>query len=455
MLALTPAQLKKKNSTTGEQRIDILLDACRNNKTLIHADTEKEFTLANSSENQDAIKEFTKIGKAFILITSTGEELSSSKIGKSGLFGGDGAGAGGGTKQTAIAESLQCIYCQIIVEKPDITLDKITKTKLKAAFAKVQVGSTTFDQCYNLDSGWHASAFWGATLLREKGYINSNHVFHRDSADMKQIYALAKRAFQNSDIPPMKDDKWNPGDIWAIDKTAKLDQLPNSTIQELNNALLRNYFDKTIIGISLKKVNKEKFIKCAEINSTNKRPGGLKFDTVYISGKTTRANFFSAKSGECEYTGAGGVKGKLEIRANSDLGTLKAEITGKTARGGGAGWGKLQDFIAEHMSSTYRLPSNDQLKAEARTIKRGNAAPIKKIFSKAKRMDSSLDLKEFSDMLVSKDLAWIHSKIGVVYLCYAFHMNKSNKKSDKLVDSIVNYAGSQTALSSVHLKVYE
>ena len=48
MLALTPAQLKKKNSTTGEQRIDVLLDACRNNKTLIRADTEKEFTLARN-----------------------------------------------------------------------------------------------------------------------------------------------------------------------------------------------------------------------------------------------------------------------------------------------------------------------------------------------------------------------------------------------------------------------
>lgn len=453
MQPLTPAELKKNNSNTGESRIDILLEAITKGLTLADIN-EDEFKLKNNKFNTDAIVNFKKEGKAFDLEKDDGTIISSSKIGKSALFGG-GSGAGGGTDQTAIAEALQCVYCQIILDRPNITLDKINKSIQRSAFSKVEVGSTTFEQCYNLDSKWHASAYFGAKKLYNDGYINSNHIFHRDSSVMTEIYNNAKKAFKNSNLIALTPDKWNPGDIWAVDKNLDVKKLNTNTIQEYNSELLKRFKNRTLVGISLKKVEREKFIKTAEVNQTAARPSGLKFNQSLISGKTNRSNFYSSKGGEVSFSKQGGTPGSFDVRANSSLGTLKAEITGKTARQGGAGWGKIQEYVETYASSTYKLPNNDTLKQEARMIKAKNTTKLESFFNKAKTLDSSLDKKEFMREIPKKDLAWIHAKLGVTYFLYTLKKNKANKKSDAIVNSIYNYAGSQSKLSSVHMKVYE
>ena len=54
------------------------------------------------------------------------------------------------------------------------------------------------------------------------------------------------------------EDKWNPADIWMVQKSAMeevkkhLDR--ENTIDCLNNALLQRFNDKSLIGISLKKI---------------------------------------------------------------------------------------------------------------------------------------------------------------------------------------------------------
>jgi len=456
MQKLAPGELRKKNSNTGEQRITILLDAITNSTTLQYAADEKEFKLKNNKANKDAVAKFISDGingKAMQLETADGILISSSQIGKSAIFGG-GAGAGGGTDQTAIAESLQCIYCQIIVNEPSIELSKINKTKLKAAYQKVHVGSTSFDQCYDLDSKWHASAYFGAKKLLADGYINSNHTFHRDDAIMKKIYTQKTKAFRNSKLTSLTDDKWNPGDIWAIDKNFDIEKMPVKTIQEYNNSLIRGFRDKKIVGISLKKVEREKFIKTSKVNDTPARPDDVKFVSSLPSGKTARSSFYSSKGGEVILTNKG-VRGSLDVRANSSMGTLKAEITGKTARQGGAGWGKLQEYAEEYLPSTFKLPDNGVLKTDARMIKNAHSQKLTKFWNMAKDMDSTLNKDEFMKEIPQKELEWIHAKLGVTYFLYALHKNKASKKSDAVVNSVFNYAGSQSKLSSVHVKVYE
>ena len=51
-----------------------------------------------------------------------------------------------------------------------------------------------------------------------------------------------------------------------------------------------------------------------------------------------RGDFWSTKSGAIVYD-----SGSLLLKDNSAGGSVKAEIKGKTARGGGAGWGILID----------------------------------------------------------------------------------------------------------------
>jgi len=368
-------------------------------------------------------------------------------------FGGGGGGAGLGTVETAYAESLQCMYCAIIVSEPDIALGKINKTKLQAAYRKVFV-SSSFDQCFKLAPIWHASAYYGAKKLLADGFINSNQTFHRDDAVMNKIYSNANKAFRNTGLDNMKPDKWNPGDIWAKNKNFDINSLDTTTIKNYNTDILKAYQSRALVGISLKKIEKEKNLKIAEINTTNARPEGLQFSRVLPSGKTSRASFYSSKGGQIEFKKRGAI-GIFEVRANSAFGTLKAEIAGKTARQGGAGWGPLRTFISTELSPTYNLPTNDILKNNARMIHAKNAQKLNEFWLKAKTIDSTLDEKEFKNEIPKKDLAWIHAKLGVTYLLYAIHKNKQNKKAHAVINNIYNYAGSQSKLSSVHLKVYE
>ena len=39
----------------------------------------------------------------------------------------------------------------------------------------------------------------------------------------------------------------------------------------------------------------------------------------------------------------------MEVRPNSQLAIIKAEILGKTARGGGASWGPISEFVKDAM----------------------------------------------------------------------------------------------------------
>ena len=51
-----------------------------------------------------------------------------------------------------------------------------------------------------------------------------------------------KEALKNSGMANLSDDKWNPGDIWAIDPSFKLTDLDTTSITALNLSLKTNYF---------------------------------------------------------------------------------------------------------------------------------------------------------------------------------------------------------------------
>jgi len=99
---LTPAELLKKNSSTGEHRIDILMNAIVKGIALPLVDG-SELVLANSDENKSAVENFKVEGKTFNLKAKTGQRvIKSSDIGKSPLFGGGGGGARNSSDTTGV-----------------------------------------------------------------------------------------------------------------------------------------------------------------------------------------------------------------------------------------------------------------------------------------------------------------------------------------------------------------
>jgi len=440
---LTPAELKKKNSNTGEQRIDILERAIKEGIVLPLVDG-SELKLDKSKENLAGIEQFRKEEKAFEL-TAGSRTIKSSDIAKSALFGGGGGGAGGGTLQTAVVESMQCVYCQAMLDNPGKDISFFTPSVLKKAYAKCEVGSTSFDEIRDADSLWHNSAFKSSEILISKGYINKRHVFHRDSNVMKKIYSMKKEAFKNSGMEIMTDDKWNPGDIWAVEKNFDVSKMSTRTIQEYNQDIAAAFKNKNCVGISLKQV--KKVAKLSVLNEGNARPSKLKFVEAKTQGQNRNNTFYSSKGGQIIYS-----DGKMEVRPNSGLAIIKAEILGKTARGGGASWGPITEFINDVTGIT--LPNNSAIVNMAKNIKKGNKQDLQKFWNMAKMVNNQIKEKEFKAEVPKQEIEWIHGKLGVCTLLSILVKNKGTK-ANKIVNSIHNYAGSQSKLSSVYIKVYE
>ena len=86
---------------------------------------------------------------------------------------------------------------------------------------------------------WHYSGYSTGKYLIKKGYVKRNHMMHRGSAVMKQIYAKKRMAFKNENRPALNDDKWNPGDIWAVKRGLNINNvLDASSVASLNQGLV-------------------------------------------------------------------------------------------------------------------------------------------------------------------------------------------------------------------------
>ena len=255
---LVPAELKK-SATAGpykdQDRTDILADLI---KKQIPLELKKggKITVANIEDALSSIKQFKKDGKAFDLTGLDGKTVSSSALLKTKEFGG-GAGAGGGTKQTAIGESAQCVWMAAMLEIGSaMPIDSFTDKVLTKAFKSVSVGGTSLEQILALDDSWRMSSYLTAQYAIQKDIIERGMSFHRDDKLMKAIYSAKNTAFKNNGFKPLKDDKWNPGDIWAAENGFNIKELDTASVEGLNNDILDLYLQKRLVGISLKKVSK-------------------------------------------------------------------------------------------------------------------------------------------------------------------------------------------------------
>lgn len=441
-VGLRPAELAKPNSKTKEPRVDILMRAAIEGIPLVLT-SDEEIKIANTPENRAAISAFD--GKKPIELTTVdGKTISSSKIGKTAIFGG-GGGAGGGTDNTAVTESAQCVWLAAMLEHGvNQPIEYFMPSVLKQSAKKVSIGDTTIQQTLDIDSSWQVSSYLSAQTIIKKGYVNKNHIFHRDSKEMKAIYAAKKEAFKNSGLDVLTDDKWNPGDIWAIEKGVNLKkELDTSSIGALNESILRLFKSRKVVGISLKLVKKD--AKAKEYNIEGS-PQEQKFVSAAV--RTQRGNFFSNKGGTIQFSG-----GSMEIRPNNYLGANKIEISGKTARGGGAGWGVIIAAAKRHMG--VNIPKHAGLKRIAQKLASGKNKRSQMYFYKmAKVADPSLTFDYFMEELPNKDAGWFSAKLAAVMIVQYLVQNKG-KKADGFVNAIVNYAASSSDDSSAFVKIYQ
>ena len=262
---------------------------------------------------------------------------------------------------------------------------------------------------------------------------------------MTAIYNAKTLAFKNSDLGKFNNDKWNPGDIWAIDKSFDIKSLDSTTIKQLNRSVMVAFNSKQCVGISLKKVSKK--AKGSEHN-VKLPPDVADFKLVKCELSSERGSFWSAKRGMVVHDG-----GKMSISPNSSMGTSKMEIVGKGARGGGIGWGVIID--SAKMVFGRKMRTHKQIIKLAVSIAKKKDKRARNVFFKAIN-DTSFKMArdEFDENIETKDAPWIAAKLAVVFVCRILELN-SGTKSNRFITKVINYAGSKSEDASSYVKVYE
>lgn len=444
---MTPAELNKNNSITQEPRIDILIRLIQQGKPIELAKG-GSVTIEKTDELLKLLIDFKKSNSdkklAIPFLDINGKPYTTSDLSKSSVFGG-GGGSGGGTLNTKVTESHQCVMCQAILDHGTHDEDFFTAKILKDAYKKVFVDAS-LDEVLGVEGSWFTSSHLSALELYKKGYIKKGHTFHRNDSVMNSVYALKNVAYKNTNLAAMKDDKWNPGDIWAVDKSFNIKSLKVDSIKSLNESILQQFVDRTLVGISLKLIKKT--AKLTEYN-VNLPPDtdDHKLIEILLQG-ALRGEFWTNKGATLVYD-----DGKMSLKDGSPGGAIKGEIVLKTARGGGAGWSVLQDAakqvfgkkLPDHKSGIFKIAKAISKKKDKKGI-----AIFWKMYNNFYKNET---FEAFSEKLLSKDTNWISSKLACLYVCYYLDLN-TGSKANRWITKIINYAGSKAEDSSAYIKVY-
>ena len=443
--ALDKKALQKPNSNTGEPRIDILRRIIKDQKPL-ELKKGGTFVVGDIDDALQKLKQFETQPSNISFVSTDGTMVPLSQMAKSKVFGGGSGGAGGGTANTKLTESHQCVMLQAMMDNGLQEESYFDTDIMKAAFKKVKVDESE-KNILALEGDWFTSSYNIAKLLIKEGYVHKNHVFHRGSKEMIEIYKLKTKAFKNMGFSPLKDDKWNPGDIWAIDKSFNIEkELPAETVNGLNQALIKHFNDKRLVGISLKGPEKKYPPPMKEFN--NQYPPDakvFKYKGVLLQA-ATRGDFWSSKSATIKFDG-----GEMTLKDNSPGDTVKAEIKGKNARGGGLSWGPMSDFI--NRETRKKVPKFSKgILSKAKKIEKGDPRTTKFFWSLYNYFYKNDTYEDFIENLKKKDKFWISAKLGAIYICYMID-KVGGKKADAIVTHFVNYAGSRSTDASVYVKV--
>jgi hypothetical protein len=249
-------------------------------------------------------------------------------------------------------------------------------------------------------------------------------------------------------MPNLKDDKWNPSDIYAVASTFNLTDLNDSTLLDLNSDMLQNYANKTCVGISLKEVKKSASFKEYNLELP---PQVSDHSVKSVSSSSKKGSFWDTMAAEIIYD-----EGIASIRRNKAMGSNKLEIKMKNARGGSISWGPIEDNV-EVIFGKGKIPSNSDLSKLAKAISprkgTGKSKDIKTFYDLAFSLDKTIgSFKSFVEELSKKDAGWVKAKLGGLYFIYL--LKSDTKKGNRLITKCINYAASKAEDSSVFVKVY-
>jgi hypothetical protein len=405
----------------------------------------EEFILSNGGniildkeKSKDAIealksKQYSIFSRgAKVLFDKDKNSYSLSDFEKTKEFG-SGSGMGGGSKNTDIQESSQCVVNSIAYDiiGGKITSEDLTDDNIKKAYSLCDVTSTLEDCLDFIKSqpSWLETFIVTANILFTT-YQNPNFQQHRGSKFVDKIYSSFKLA-KNTQNLSFQSDKWNPSDIWMVDESILNMDFPVD-ISELNGVLSNLFIDKKLIGVSLKKTSSTPKIDIYNIEEKDVK--GYLYEG-YDSKETN--NNTSIKYND----------GIITFRTFNFATNFAGEIKGKTASHGKIGHGAINDIFKTNNTQTLPLAKDVQDKIKSQDPK--FIEEFAQIYSK---ISSPTTTENMAKLIQEKDLNWLVSKYLSNLVAFIID-NQSVNIQNEIISDIIRYASSSTKFSSVFVKI--
>jgi hypothetical protein len=485
---LTADEFFKLPSPKRPDRRKVLIGAINSNKSLeIFVSGNKEALMVfPKTKNTTALNQLQsmKVGdkntfNAIRLKGSDGKDYKISDLKKSKDFGG-GGGSRGGSDLTSITESGQCYIASLVfnVKRKEITWESLNLTDIKEAAKYVDTGDTSLEDVLE-----QSPSEWVRSYVNVANYLFKNYkmkagkkvYFHRDSALHKKIFKFKKTVLDKdkaSDTPQAPgsfgDDKWNPGDIWMTTyglKAESLPDLPTDSWSALNKEIYRLAKEKEVLGVSLKKI--ERNVKSDEYNIPGTKKQSYKFNGFMVSPENLKQGqvpFFS--SIDCYlYIG----DGRVQFRATSGSASKpswQGEISGSTAAGGKIGGGNVNIYLKQNYKKGLFRESETELVTGMNTptfwkefyemyVKLFDNNTYKK-YNKGNMGSTKVSMEEFKKLAIARAKetdSFIISK----FMCMKMIdiMMSNTNKLDEFATDLFLYGASNTNQSSYFVKIYE
>jgi hypothetical protein len=427
--ALTPsvlsqvATLSKNNKVP---RIDILIDKIKNNQPLKIEDSEENFIVYDPDGSKvKELENWDQSKGAVRLEDKEGNIITTSKLNKSADFGG-GKGSGAGTTQTGIQESSQCAISALVQKMGQITPEDLTPENIKSISNDIDTTSSIDEIIEFIMSRDDFYSTFINTGEKLNEYLGDGFDFHRGSDFVKTIYdAWSKIRKKNG--WSIKDDKWNPSDIWAVKSTDII--FNDDNIEALNNQILDLFEKKQLVGISLKKLGPNPKLT---IPIEDKPTEELLYSSSKVS-PISKDAYINMSDGS-----------EMQLRTFATNGTsFQGEISGKTAKQGKIGGGIIQTFFNKQ---GIEIPSSSISLSNAKNLSKEF---IDEFILLAKNY-GGFDINE--EELIQKGVDWVSSKYQALSIIKAIEENDKDKVNRALAD-IFGYAKSISSISSIYLKV--
>ena len=386
-------------------------------------------------------------------------------------------GSGGGSGNTAIVESAQCLYCALVFNNGSEIDEKslISKDDFENAYSKIEVDAS-LDEILSMSSAWKTSSIRGANKLFDT-LPRGNYKFYRNKGVDEEINKAYNRikndkvsvlAENISDSVPASEDKWNPADIWITNKNFNESEISDAAearlVLNFNQFLIDKFNKNELIGVSLKKITGQAHIEPMNLtkdrNIDNVGYGGATFNYKTLD---TYIDFKSGSNTSIQFRNFSGSKGSWQ----GEVG-----IKGSSAKHGKIGGGAIWEILKSHGIKSFNANDNQQfyndcgIEGKKKAIAEEIYELLKKVPAANYNVSTTNKEQEITKIVYmepeEKDKPakpnhpqrWMYTKfLGLTLIDAINGGGISTEKKDEIVQDIYLYASSQHTLSGVYYKL--